>query len=580
LSTSRAGAGWSPFLTIVVVLTCIGLVTSVPMLYRQHERSREALSTSARTSGWHAYQTQLEVVKAIGAIELALVDPSASRLSDARLRLAILRSRLPLLNRTEGNGALPGIERWREDLVAFGRMLDSYLDSGGLEAPAPGIRAALEAVRADLDAVQSTVQEIERAWITYQIGLHERELDIAENPKVLPGALLILSGLMLIIFLLVETVRGRRRLRAMTAAEEEAASARQNMRALIEATPALIVVYDPETLKISFINSFALALIHPSPDHQDWERFVTTARSALPACSVDAPWGAFSFQRSDGTLLALRGRTRPLVWEDRDQCALILGDTTQLRDAEYQILQAAKLSTLGEMASAIAHEINQPLTVIRMAAANSRRLLENGDAPALAAKLSRIDQQVERAKQIIDQVRRYGRKPSLRSERFPLARTIDLAISFVAEQLRMANIRFVMDIDLPEDLVVEGEQTLFEQVIVNLLLNAKDAFEMQADEGAARERTITIRARVEADRIRIEVLDRAGGIPEAIIGEVFEPFTTTKPDDKGTGLGLSLSRNIVRKMSGDISVLNVDGGACFTIDLPKARRSLDDKVVA
>jgi C4-dicarboxylate-specific signal transduction histidine kinase len=301
-------------------------------------------------------------------------------------------------------------------------------------------------------------------------------------------------------------------------------------------------------------------------------------RTALTGPQSLKGMGSFSFQREDGSILALRGSCRPVVWEGRSQGMTALADTTQLRDAEYQILQVAKLSTLGEMASAIAHEINQPLAVIRMAAANARRLLSNGEEAALLAKLERIDEQVERAKRIIDQVRRYGRKPSLRSERFVLPRAIDLAISFVAEQYRMADIRLVLDIDLPDGLIVEGEQTLFEQVIVNLLLNARDAYE--SEDVANGRRMVTIQAVTDGIKIRITLTDSAGGIRKDIMNNLFEPFTTTKPDDKGTGLGLSLSRNIVRKMNGEIGVENIEDGARFVIVLPVPATASIERSVA
>ncbi len=181
-------------------------------------------------------------------------------------------------------------------------------------------------------------------------------------------------------------------------------------------------------------------------------------------------------------------------------------------------------------------------------------------------------------KRIIDQVRRYGRKPSLRSERFVLPRAIDLAISFVAEQYRMADIRLVLDIDLPDGLIVEGEQTLFEQVIVNLLLNARDAYE--SEDVANGRRMVTIQAVTDGIKIRITLTDSAGGIRKDIMNNLFEPFTTTKPDDKGTGLGLSLSRNIVRKMNGEIGVENIEDGARFVIVLPVPATASIERSVA
>lgn len=565
MSWSKDLRWWNP-LTLILAITSLGLFASTAALYWQHERSRDALAISVRTPGWVAYQAQLELVQSLAAIRIAELDPTAEELENVGIRLSILRSRLPLLYGSERGRLLPDIQSYKSLLQRHEMSIDRYLDGA---APAPGSPEAgrlLADLHGELSGLAPTLQAVLQAAIAYNAEISRREKLLAESPATLPLVLLFASGSLLVLLLFVQTVRDRWRLRMTEQAESEMAAARENLRAVIETTPALIVVFDPVDLSISFANAFALALINPAPDNPDWKRFLVAMRTALTGPDTLRGMGSFSFQREDGSILALRGSCRLVVWEGRDQGLIALADTTQLRDAEYQILQAAKLSTLGEMASAIAHEINQPLAVIRMAAANARRLLANGEEAALMAKLERIDEQVERARRIIDQVRRYGRKPSLRSESFVLPRAIDLAISFVAEQYRMARIRLVLDIDLPTDLVVEGEQTLFEQVIVNLLLNARDAFESEDIEGERRKVTIT--AATDGIKIRISLADAAGGIRKEIMSDVFEPFTTTKPDDKGTGLGLSLSRNIVRKMNGEISVENVEDGARFVIVLP------------
>jgi C4-dicarboxylate-specific signal transduction histidine kinase len=129
-------------------------------------------------------------------------------------------------------------------------------------------------------------------------------------------------------------------------------------------------------------------------------------------------------------------------------------------------------------------------------------------------------------------------------------------------------VKLELELTLEDGVRVCGEQTMFEQVIVNLLINARDAFE------AVREKVepaVSVRSTLaEGGSVRIEVTDNAGGIREDILGRLFEPFTTSKPVDKGTGLGLSLARTVVRDMGGSIAAANADGGARFTIVLPVA----------
>jgi len=220
------------------------------------------------------------------------------------------------------------------------------------------------------------------------------------------------------------------------------------------------------------------------------------------------------------------------------------------------------------MATAIAHELNQPLAVIRMAVANAHRLLAGGgERSIIAAKLDRVTTQVDRAKRIIDQVRRYGRMPSETGETFSLRQAIELAAGFVAEQYRSFGIRLAIQLDIPADLTVSGEQAIFEQVIVNLLVNARDAFDMQAPQ---RVRSVWLRARPDGERAIIEVEDDAGGISPDVMARLFEPFSSSNASAKGTGLGLALARSVVRDMHGQITAENVRNGACFTLLLPVA----------
>jgi len=119
---------------------------------------------------------------------------------------------------------------------------------------------------------------------------------------------------------------------------------------------------------------------------------------------------------------------------------------------------------------------------------------------------------------------------------------------------------------------VAGEQTMFEQVIVNILVNARDAFEGERDSSEAP--LVVVHAVTAGSHVVISITDNAGGIRSDMVARIFEPFATTKPDGKGTGLGLSMSRSIVRDMRGDIEATNKGEGAMFTIRLPIACSAL------
>jgi C4-dicarboxylate-specific signal transduction histidine kinase len=234
------------------------------------------------------------------------------------------------------------------------------------------------------------------------------------------------------------------------------------------------------------------------------------------------------------------------------------------KEASAQIIQASKLATLGEMATSVAHELNQPLNVIRMAAGNSRRRISKGTATYeyLNAKLERIEEQTARAAAIIDHMRMFGREAKEEVEPINPRVVVTNALGLMGEQLRLADIEIVTEFS--EDcLLILGHSIQMEQVILNLLTNAIDA--IAESEG---EKKITLRVFKDDKGVHITAEDTGSGIPEDLLPRIFEPFYTTKEMGKGTGLGLSVSYGIINDMNGTIVVNNIDGGARFTITLP------------
>jgi PAS domain S-box-containing protein len=241
-------------------------------------------------------------------------------------------------------------------------------------------------------------------------------------------------------------------------------------------------------------------------------------------------------------------------------------DITDLKATQAQVIQTSKLATLGEMATSVAHELNQPLNVIRMAVGNSRRKISRGivDVEYLNIKLERIEEQTVRAAKIIDHMRMFGRKPDHDSEQIDPRRIFRNALDLMGEQLKLAGIGVVTEFS-SECSCVEGNTIQMEQVILNLLINARDA--MAGSDGESK---ITLRVFEDKKGVHLTMHDTGGGIREKILSRVFEPFFTTKDVGKGTGLGLSVSYGIIIEMGGTILVENIGGGARFDIILPVA----------
>ncbi|MDA1099187.1 MAG: PAS domain S-box protein [Proteobacteria bacterium] len=245
----------------------------------------------------------------------------------------------------------------------------------------------------------------------------------------------------------------------------------------------------------------------------------------------------------------------------------VMRDISDRQRLQSELIQASKLSTLGEMATGVAHELNQPLNVIRMAAESTIELIEEGecDTDYILSKLNRISQQTVRAADIIDHMRVFGRKAEAGPIAFDLVECVSQALAFMSEQLRIQGIS--VETDFPQDapIMVVGHRVQLEQVVHNLVGNARDAIEQN---GGDQPRVIKIcLTHTGNDVVDLKVGDTGGGIPEGLIDRLFEPFFTTKEVGKGTGLGLSISYGIVAEMGGKLSVRNVEGGAEFTASL-------------
>jgi PAS domain S-box-containing protein len=241
-------------------------------------------------------------------------------------------------------------------------------------------------------------------------------------------------------------------------------------------------------------------------------------------------------------------------------------DITKAKKSQAQVVQASKLATLGEMATSVAHELNQPLNVIRMAAGNSRRRIKNQesnkDTEYILEKLVRIEGQTSRAAAIIDHMRMFGRKAEEKSEMVDSREVVSNALDLLGAQLKLAGIKVVTN--FPEKCSkVMGHTIQMEQVILNLLANARDA--MKDNISGSR---ITLSITEKDEMITISSEDTGGGIPEHILSRIFEPFFTTKEMGKGTGLGLSVSYGIILEMGGTIIADNITDGAKFSITLP------------
>ena len=232
----------------------------------------------------------------------------------------------------------------------------------------------------------------------------------------------------------------------------------------------------------------------------------------------------------------------------------------ELDVANRQLLQAAKLASVGELASGMAHEINNPIGII-LGRADYILTTEKSLSPEIKEDLKVVRNQAERVANTVRGLLTFARPSSLRIERVDLKKVVEYAIALEMPRCRTARVeiaRGAMD-DIP---MIDADPDRLQQVLVNLMNNAIDAMPQGG-------RVAISIVNTGDQRVAISVSDTGSGISEQDQARVFDPFFTTKPPGKGTGLGLAVSYGIVRDHGGEIRVSSSPGeGATFSVVLP------------
>ncbi len=249
-----------------------------------------------------------------------------------------------------------------------------------------------------------------------------------------------------------------------------------------------------------------------------------------------------------------KAETTGFIWVGRD--------ITKERELEERAFQSEKLVALGELVAGIAHEINNPLSVV---VGYSEIMLQNNQLDERDRKrLDKIFQSATRAANIISNLLDFARKRVPEQTVLNLNSISDQILDLVAYELRSDGIKLVKEYD-PQLPSILGDKTQVGQVLLNLLKNAHDAV---AEVSPPRE--ITVRTYHDDRHVYIDIIDNGTGIPEENLSRVFEPFFTTKDVGKGTGLGLSITYSIVKAHGGDIIIKNrPEGGIIVKISFPR-----------
>jgi signal transduction histidine kinase/ActR/RegA family two-component response regulator len=244
----------------------------------------------------------------------------------------------------------------------------------------------------------------------------------------------------------------------------------------------------------------------------------------------------------------------------------IYRDLTAQRVFQAKLLQTEKLAALGQMVTGIAHELSNPLTSIL---GYSQRLLVRKDLAGRIEEARQIYEEAERASTILRQLLLSAREARPERKRVALNQVVLRAMELQRFGSAAEKIRIELDLD-PTLPFVTGDSGQLQQVLMNLIGNARQAIVLEGKAGTIRLRT----ARSGDHRILLQVSDDGPGIPQTILSRIFDPFFTTKPAGVGTGLGLAIVLGVVREHGGQVSVSSPpEGGTVFTVELPVSAES-------
>jgi len=234
----------------------------------------------------------------------------------------------------------------------------------------------------------------------------------------------------------------------------------------------------------------------------------------------------------------------------------------QLKESQEQVIQAEKLTSLGQLAASIAHEVNNPLSGTLVYTQLLARKVEKGevDKEVTLDYLSKMESELIRSTKLIQNLLNFARESPPEFQPVNLNFVVNHAFDLISHSIEEKKIRVFNELDpsLPE---LTADTNQLQQVCLNLIINA-----IQAMPQGGR---LTLRTYVHNSQIKLEVQDTGVGIPPENISKLFTPFFSTKPEVKGVGLGLAVAYGIVQRHKGKIEVRSKEGeGTTFTVSLP------------
>ena len=346
-------------------------------------------------------------------------------------------------------------------------------------------------------------------------------------------------------------------------------------RRLLESFPDLILVVDLDE-RYTFVSSRVRDMLGYQPealmgkkiseleDHSPELASLYHDVASSRQVFASTEYGA---RHSDGSWRTMRASASQLFDADAKLIGVIISvrDITTERKLEQQVVQSERLAAMGAMIGGVAHELNNPLTVIL----GSADLLQDRVTDEFAQKqVASLQQQARRAAEIVKDLTYFSRPPAPGKSGINLSEVVDRTLTLYAYSLRKNNITvdFLREPGLP---YAQGDPQQLMQVFLNVIVNAEQAIR-EARAGG----TLRIRLGKSANSVWASFQDDGTGIPPENLPLIFDPFYTTKRPGRGPGLGLSICKSVMKEHNGNVEAANAPGGgAVFTVTLPTATHS-------
>lgn len=363
--------------------------------------------------------------------------------------------------------------------------------------------------------------------------------------------------------------------------EQELRLSEEKYRLLFNANPDPIFIVDRSDLGILDVNERALSTYGYSRDELVRMSFINLGHQ--PAGEVVSGFSRLSpgqlgfftkkrHKRKDGSSFYVNITVCPARYMGTEALIVATTDITESVEKDAQLIQAGKMTTIGTMASGIAHELNQPLNVIKIGSDFLLKVIKRGekiDIEELKTVSEEMSSQVDRASAIINHLREFSRVSTPVTSAIDINGPIRDVFKVLGQQLRLHEVDVVLNLteDLPP---IMADHNRLEQVFINLVTNALDAIDEKVKKmGRGVERLLVIKSFLKAGQVVVTVSDSGIGISDSVKDKIFEPFFTTKEVGKGTGLGMSISYGIVRDYGGSIDVQSKEGvGTTFELRFP------------